>query len=364
MKPLDKITIDRAVADPRQKNPLPTLRQGEVVEGWFVKSISSTRAILMIRGRKLVARLTSPIGAHGAAHFRVEKVAPECVLRLVPAGVKEAQYPRSLTEAADTAINAYRALADWIRALVKASKTDSVPDGVSRLWKLAERVALKADKPINSHHLKEAISRSGMTWEWQLRGAVCDGRPETALLDVLMENDVKAMALKTISEGEAGGFRSLNRVARFVNALEQLQLANLSGLQESGVLSWIIPVLQQGRLGFVRLLAGLPGKRGRNGATGRKGLSVCLLLEMSQLGPVRIEAVLDGTRLGLRFVVGREAAEKTLRHNMQELTKRLETKGFSLTSVSYKAEREGTDEATSFPTRPMGFEDHDICVVA
>ncbi|MBW2108080.1 MAG: flagellar hook-length control protein FliK [Deltaproteobacteria bacterium] len=335
-----------------------------MVEGRFVKSISTSRAIVVIRGKPLVARLSSRINVSGPAYFRVEQVAPEYVLRLVHAGVRGAGYPAALIEATNLAVDAYQALTDWIWTLIETSKKDPLPDEISRFWDLAKRVAVKADESINSHDLKRLIRHGGMTWEHQLKAACCDSRFESHLLDVVTGDDLKALALKALGQGLAVGFRSLSRLVQFVNTLEQLQLANLAGLQENGVLSWIIPALQQGKLHFVRLLVGLPGKRGHNTAK-RKGLSVCLLLEMSRLGPIRIEVVVHGSRLvGLHFVVRRKAAEKILKKNMQQLRKRLSEQGFFVASILCQAEPKATCKATCFPPRLMEFQDHDICVIA
>lgn len=347
---------------------IPPLKRHEVVEGRIIKSIPPYHALLLIKGKQLVARTRVPLRPGDVVFFKVEQLSPECILKLVelrherPAGVAD------LLKGSGFQGFPYKALIDILSDLT-VSLRDSGPEKSSRIlmrmWALLCRISLHPDKAPDPGFLKSFIDGSGMIWEHKLKSLLLLGLESRNQGAALTEHDLKGLALRSLADAEAMKFLSEKGVGRFIGALEQLQLLNLSGLEEKGKLLFIIPMQWDDGFSFAQLLIDLAdkGADSTDEKDQNRVLNISLFLDMSSLGPVLVDASVFQKVIKIGFCVCNEKTQSLFNNHTGHLVKQIERHGFSVQQVTCRLEERGHLAETSLVDAILDPEEHYISIV-
>jgi len=287
---LDHILLSPSKLDPGQKadnRAIPPLKRHEVVEGKIIKSIPPYHSLLLIKGTQLVARTRVPLRPGDVVLFKVEQLAPECILKLVEL----------------------------------------------RHESLAGVVDL-------------------------LKGSGFQGFP-------YKEHDLKGLALRSLADAGAMKLLSGKGVGRFIDALEQLQLLNLSGLEEKGKLLFVIPMQWDDGFSFAQLLIDISARRehGEDEKDQNRVVNLSLFLDMSSLGPVLVDASVFQKVIKIDFCVCNEKTQSLFNNHTDHLVKQIERHGFSVQQVTCRLEERGHLAETSLVDAILDPEEHYISIV-
>jgi hypothetical protein len=351
-----------------ERVPIPKIRQGDVVEGRIIKPIPPHHAILLINGRQLVARTPMLFQAGDLAFFKVEQIVPQCILKLVE--VRHDQYNGlgPLLKGADFNGLVYKSLIDLLSPLIKPSEgsgTQKLPDNVKQMWTLLSRISLHPDRTPGPDFLKSFIHGSGMIWEQKLKSLLFLGLQSRSQVQSHVGQDLKGLALGFLGDDRALSLVSTEGASRFVEALEQLQLLNVAGLEEKGKLLLIVPMQWDETFRFAQLLIDLSDKgEGESSKTGgEKVFRVSLFLDMSSLGPVRVDASVFQKDIRICFLVCSDEIQTLISSRTADLRQQLERHGFSVQQVTCRLEERSTLEDTALAESLVDLEEHHISVV-
>jgi hypothetical protein len=339
---------------------------GEVVEAKIIRVVSPNRAILLIKGRQLAARTPAPLRTDSVASFKVEQVAPECVLRLLQVTSDHPEGLASLIRGFHAQQNAYQSLIDLIAPLTGASQSSDkqhIPDILGQIWNLVRSISLSPGKSPDSHFFQSLIDGSGLLWENKLKKLLFAGVEGRDDVQSLVRQDLKGLALGALEDQGTMRLVSSEGISRFVDSLEQFQLANLVGLEEKGKLLLVIPMQWDDLIRFAQLLIDLSGNG--EGGTGKdkKALTLSLLLDMSHLGPIRVDASVHERSVRVCFLVCSEEVQVLLNSFTDDLKSQLERHGFSVPQITCRVEAKRVLEKTSFVDALVDLEESRVSVM-
>jgi hypothetical protein len=309
-----------------RENPsdfLPRLLRNELVEAEVVESYSSNTALLLIKGKRLIARTSVPLPPGKMVALRVEETAPLPVLRLI--GLKAAD-PRVanlplLLSAIDT--NIWQSVYAW-------ALQNSLQSNLAWLLQRALKDWRSDLSGMGPESLKEMLDRSGYHWEAKLGQLV---RPKRTSEDLskLVEGDLKGETIRAMAQGEGGN----PLLRRLLAVIEEVQILNL-GLLESGKLFLPIPLeFPDGWHTVAQLLIHLPRRReDPSGKEEKRVTRITLLLNMSGLGCLRIQMTIMGKNIEGVCMTGSEETRAYLERNISSFLEGLGEKGFSVRSFA------------------------------
>ncbi len=350
-----------------QRDSLPAMKKGEILSGRVTRSVSSRHAILLIKGKEVVARTPGLLKPGDVALFKVEQVSPEYVLRLVKVGAGQDPQLAELVKGARLRGLAYKSIIDLLNPLMAdphKSESREFPDVLRRMWDLLCRISLHPEKEVSTSFLKSFIDHSGMMLEHKLKlwlSGVHSGRE----IQSALEEDLKGLAFRSLGDSRAMSLVSAEGASRFIDALEQLQLLNLTALEEKGKLLLVMPMQWDGEFSFAQLLIDLSGKSGREfGEKDQEGvLRLSLFLEMSHLGPVRVDASLFQKVVRVGLMVCNDDVKAFFENASDDLKGQLEKHGFSVQEITCLLERKSRLAETSLVEALLDPETHRISIV-
>ncbi|NVM21138.1 MAG: flagellar hook-length control protein FliK [Desulfobacterales bacterium] len=368
---IDHILISNSKLDLGNKadhsKTLPVAK-GEVVEGRIIKSIPPHHALILIKGKQLVARTRVPLRPGEAAFFKVEQTAPQCVLKLIELGRSRQNGLSGLLKMGDFHGSPYKLLIDMLNPLIasfKGSNQQKLPAALLAMWALLNRVSLRSQQEPYGDFLKSFIAGSGMIWEHKLRSLLLSGFEFRNQAEAIIEQDLKALALKLSADAGPDKLFSRQAMTGFLDGLEQLQLLNLSGLEGRGKLLFIIPMQWHDRFTFAQILVDLAGKRadGHREHDEDRVVRLSLFLEMSRLGPVRVDASVFQKAIRVCFLVCNEEIQSIFEDHTDVLVQQVERHGFSLQDFACRLEEPGSLAQTSLVDALIDPEEHYISLV-
>ena len=346
---------------------MPPLSRGEVVEGRIVKAVSPHHAILLIKGRQLIARTPQALKDDGVVFFKVEQVSPECILKLMEGSSGEPGGLSTLFRRGDIDGNIYQAFIDLIVSLKTSSHIPSnqrLPDVIQQIWSLVGRISLTPGRPPDLRFLQSLMEGSGLLWENKLMKALLfSGMTGRNQVQALLKQDLKGLALLALNDEGTKGIISSEGITRFIDSLEQFQLANLVGLEEKGKLLLVIPMQWDNVFQFAQLLIGLPGNGRQENSKDENALTLSLFLEMSYLGPIRVDCSVVDRAIRVCFLVCSEEIQAFLNSLTGDLENQLERHGFSVRQMTCRFEKQRILEKTSFVDALVDFEEHRVSVM-
>jgi len=239
-----------------------------------------------------------------------------------------------------------------------------VPEDMKRMWDLLTRVSLQHEKPISPESLKAFLDSSGIAWEQKLRTMILNGQASRNHMETQIRQDLKGLALRALSENAIKGLISPETLETFVEELQQLQLLNLSTLEEKGKLLFFIPIMLDEKLKMAQLVIDFGGSKNGKEERGEGGaLKLSVFLELSRLGPVRIDAVLCKEKIIIGFLVSDKNIQQLFDSYAGMLKKQLERHGFYVQQMTCRREKPHVLAETSFVPSLMDNDGPQISVV-
>jgi hypothetical protein len=346
---------------------MPPLRRGEVVEGRIVRAVSPHHAILLIKGKQLVARTPHALKDDAVVFFKVDQIAPEYVLKLMEVSPDSPGGLSSLIRIGDIDGKLYQSLIESIDPSKPSSQIASnqrLPGVIRQIWHLMRRISLAPDRRPDPQFLQSLMEGSGLVWENKLMKALLfAGLAGRNQAQALLRQDLKGLALAALKDETTHGLISSEGLSRFVDSLEQFQLANLIGLEEKGKAMLVIPMQWGDSFRFAQLLIDLPNDDHQVNGRDEKPLTLSLFLDMSRLGPIRVDCSVVDRAIRVCFLVCSEKIQVFLDGLTSDLKNQLERHGFSVRQITCRFEKKEILEKTSFVDALVDVEHHRVSVL-
>jgi hypothetical protein len=309
-----------------RENPsdsLPKLLRNEIVEAEVVESYSSNTALLLIKGKRVIARTSVPLPPGKTVALRVEEAGSLPVLRLI--GLKGADSRVTNLPLLLSAIdeNIWQSVYAWARQNPLQSNLASLLQRALRDW--------RGDvSGMGPESLKKMLDRSGYHWEAKL-GQVVRPPKTSEDLSKLLEGDLKGETIRSMARGE--GENPLLR--RLLAVIEEVQILNLGMLEDRKIFFPIPMEFPDGWCTVAQLLIHLPGRReDPSGKEEKRVTRITLLLNMSGLGCLRIQMTIMGKNIEGVCMTGSEETRAYLERNISSFLEGLGEKGFSVRSFA------------------------------
>ena len=300
------------------------LSKHEIVEGRVLKSLSSGKALLAIKGRQALAQSSIPLTEGSVLTLKVEETGRLPILKLIGVRLPE-------TEAVNSAL---------IVSAVKENLWKSISEGihdygfsrewVSRFQELLDTLSSRLFSKSTPELLSRLIDKSGIMWEAKVKKALTHQRIGTDNFNELINGDLKGLTSKLLAaKGEEAGL-----LERLVSTLENLQILNHLGLEHGRKIFLPVPMQLPGGLFTIgQLLIQLPHRRQDetgNKKVGKDVSRITFLLELSILGPLRADLTIHDRSIEGRFLLTNEESKSRVEGAIHFLIDRLVESGFSV----------------------------------
>lgn len=319
------------------------LRQGRVLAG-EVLSNSGDGTLLLALGRHRVPAETNLRLDPGTRFLaRVAQGKQGLVLELL--GGEAAGDPELLT-ALRAVVGDDRPLGELLGELHLALRARRGP-GVAlprAAQDLAEALLRLAARPEGAEGLRAALLSTGLAHEAGLAGVLKGLRARDEL--ERLRGDLKALLLRAGNELPAGSLREA--VQRVLSGLEAEQLLNLARERAGEPVLLSLPVPDGEGWTTARLLVP-PRDEGSDGRERTGARRIALGVELSSLGPVRVDLLLGPSVLSVSLLVTRPDLAQRIEQDLETLRSRLDS-GARGVRISVRL---GTPEEASVGARPL-----------
>lgn len=344
------------------------VNKDDVVEGRIIRSIPPRHALILVEGKQVIARSSVNFDPGQLVLFKVLQGSPNYVLKLLELRHGQQQGVEGLLKKGSFGGFPFKFLTDVLNPAVASSEKSSQNEGADvlmRMGNLMKNISLRSDEMIRPEFLRSFIDGSGMSWEHKLRGLLLSGFESGNIAKVMTEQDLKGLALRLLAAGGGERLAPQEAMVKFADGLEQLQLLNLSGLEEKARLLLTLPMQLHGAFAYAQLLIDLADKRqdGVSEKDDNRVLKLSLFLEMSHLGPVRVDASVFQRAIRVGFVISNGNAEALFVHCAPLLKQQLERHGFSVQQVTCRLEEPNTLANTCLLDALIDPEEHCISLI-
>jgi len=304
------------------------LFKNEVVEGNVLQSFSSGNVLLLIKGRRVMAKTYVPLREGKILSLKVEETVPIPTLKLL--GVKFT---------GSDAINISIILSAikenlWRSTFENIHHYGLSKEALSPFRELIHYLSMGLFLKSTPELLWELIDKSGLNWEAKLRKVLLEKKIGGAItLDKLIQRDLKGLTSRFLAlKEEGGGF-----LKKFVSVIKNIQLLNQLGLEQDRKIFLPIPMqFPDGLFTLGQLLIHLPQKEKDSDTRKRidKNLfRITFLLELSNLGPLRTDLTVHGKEIKGRFLITKEEGILLIKNNIPFLINKLKDNGFTVCSI-------------------------------
>ncbi len=385
--PLETIILAR----PQAAGLSAVLKAGEIVKGEILSLLDGGKISIAIKGRVVTAQTSVPLSAGQAVDLRVSDIGPTLILSLVPPPSEEAlaagriksligQAP-ALSQAIEDLLGFARALARGPEGLASAgaaalfSKAGaSIGGETGRLLDLVgarlSQLPVAGDK-VPPDFVPRLIETLGLAHEAVLRASVeRPGRLPEALDDLkglllsLKERlDTRPSSTAGAEAQRPDGSAQAPRLAvqaadGFVKAVELAQWQNIVNRAQDGPIVLSVPFAFPDGMSAGDLRIHRDGKKGPDSSGEGDGpTTVVLLLDMTGLGAIRIDAWISPKRAAVRVTVSEEGAAGFVSGLLPELAGRLSAMGYETHAMCGVAAQGAESAGPDTPPIPAGLLD-------
>lgn len=206
---------------------------------------------------------------------------------------------------------------------------------VKKIKDLVSSFTLRSEQPFDESTVKNLVRDSGLMWESKLKdlatslpdkkGALT---PEQAVK--LIENDVKALALKGMGLEDGVKHNVSETLKTFTESLEKMQMLNSQASDDSGKYLLPLPYVHNGHIRFGQLLIDLDRKQSKAGEEKDRIIRVAFILDMSRLGPIQAGVSLYKKSMSGEFLVGNAEVKALVDEALPGLVDELAQKGYTV----------------------------------
>ncbi|MFA6011571.1 MAG: flagellar hook-length control protein FliK [Desulfobacteraceae bacterium] len=206
---------------------------------------------------------------------------------------------------------------------------------VKKIKDLVSSFTLRAEQPFDESTVKNLVRDSGLMWENKLKDLAV-GLPEkkgvlTQEQTVkLIENDVKALALKGMNLEDGVKHNVSETLKTFTESLEKMQVLNSQSSDDSGKYLLPLPYVHNGHIRFGQLLIDLDRKQSKEGGEKDRIIRVAFILDMSRLGPIQAGVSLYKKSMSGEFLVGNADVKTLVDEALPGLVDELALKGYTV----------------------------------
>ncbi|MFW6146926.1 MAG: flagellar hook-length control protein FliK [Thermodesulfobacteriota bacterium] len=302
--------------------------KGEIVQARVLESNSLGRALLLLKGKQMNARTHVPLPKGSVLSFRVQKLSPIPMLKIIG-------MPKAPAERFDASV-IRRAIEQNVWKTVREHLPQSgLPrEASTSVRRLMDFLSMRLFMSSPSDLLQVLIEQSGFAWEGKLRRALRGRKTGRDGLNKLAEKDLKGLCSKLISldDEESGQLQRLHSV------IQNVQLLNKFGLAQKRMLFFPIPFqFPDGLYTVGQLLIKLPqGETNEQEGTHGKAkgsFQVTFLLELSRLGPLKIDLTLRGKDVWATIMITRKDARDLIENAAPGFINRMKETGLSIHSL-------------------------------
>jgi hypothetical protein len=312
---------------------IPPLNRGEVLEGIILGQEEPNHFLLRIKGQDLKVETQIPLPASGRISLEVEAVTPQVILKLLSANRTGdlgalSQLKKYLGETVPLG-----KMAENLSALGKMN-LDSLPPAIQKT--IQELKTLLSQYSLSfladPQTLQEKVFQSGLFWENRLQQLI-QKKGEDAFRQV-NRKDVKGLLseLKSqlqgavMTEGMDGkGLSKAENWAQGVDAylqkIEAYQFLNQRYADSSEKWILLLPLWIGQNLQFLEL--GLGFSRGEGGLPEKNDASLLFLLQLPEIGRIRIEVTVRKDALFCQFGLADPSFQAWIQQNLPALEERL-----------------------------------------
>jgi flagellar hook-length control protein FliK len=306
---------------------IPKFHHNETVPGKVLRSYGNGSALILIKGRHVHVRSHVSLTPGSTITLQVKSLSPMPVLKLLG----EASIPRK-TPNMPVLLNALKENI-WKLTMDAILQTHPGQNKHAKLLELMKDMTYRVFQNPTSDLLKLLVSKAGFNLESKLKKALSENRISKSELDILLNNDLKGLLLKAITQNEEGS----GYLKRLLAVIKNFQLFNQGSLEQGGKIFIPIPMqFPEGIVSIGQLLIeqvlydeNSAEKHVRN----EEAYQATFFLNMSCLGPMRAEVLIRGNRVtGSLFVVERQTKE-IIEDRIPVLVETLTSKGFVVNDV-------------------------------
>lgn len=309
-------SILRSIFSPQDSGAESRFSNGEIVQGQVIKTLGKEGALVRLRGISMLAATRTRLKAGQSILVKVEQVKPQFVVSLLlndtPMQEKTAALLRLYLPSAMPVSGLLAELETLLASLAPAALKGS---GLELIMAELKKTFMSYDS--DGKNIFELL---GFFHESGLSRKKASQNLKRSLL-VIRRNLERLVTKDPFIYREP-----LKRVAKALQNIELRQLINLVERQE--IKSWQLPYWNGANLSSVQLYVRreFTGK----GKTKKSGkIRVTLMLEMSRLGPMRIDLSAHEKNMEGQFYLSTNKAVKEVEKKLPELLKALSSAGFS-----------------------------------
>ena len=325
------------VGEKEQPKAFFALKNNQIVQARVLQVTPPDQAQLLINGQKISVKTSVPLHSGEDIHLKVQAQKNGYVLRLTsPSLSGKSAHPASLLQ--------FFSRPDALSTLFKTDQ--------SLVFDILEKMALKSSKT-DEQFLPRLMDKGGLLLEKKLAAVLQQQDPASAarvtdrqlpdkqvqqvplpdkqqlakLLHTVTAEDLKGTVLKQALSPAMGTDAKSSGAAGLVQTLENLQLLNTQSA-ESGRYLLPFPVLAEAGFTLGQLLVDVG--EDKDSEAKKKMIRVSLLLDMTNLGPVRADvSILDKAVTG-RFLLENEDTRAFVASMIPVLKKQLADADFQL----------------------------------
>jgi hypothetical protein len=277
-----------------------SLRKGDVVSGKVLDFNRSGQAKLLVQGKQLIAQTTVNLAKGQTAQFRVEQTQPHYIFKVFDSSNLKQSMMQLMGGSAMQA-SPFQLFNDLFQ-MMKNNPEKANEKLMIQMMHLFSQLTIKPGDSITPYYLMAFLQRSGLLWENKLKQwASSQKNLSSEKYKKLIQQDLKALTLDTLKNIQDDNLDIKLGLEQMIEQFEQWQLLNHKTLTEHGKLFFMLPLLFGNMFYTGELLVDVSDmkKGGKDASTSM--LKTTLLLRMSHIGPVKVEAVLLQRQLRIDF---------------------------------------------------------------
>lgn len=306
---------------------LPVFHKNEIVKGTVLKSFSARSALLLIKGEKVQVRTLIPLKAGSVITLQAERLTPVPVLKLVEPGAMATEMLKMSNILSAMKENLWKIIYE------KTDRFNLTQNDGAKISGLMRDLSSRIYEEPSTMLLRTVINKIGLNWEANLAKFLLEKFVAKESLERLIENDFKGLLTKTLMQNDHGDIH----LKRLQIVLKNIQLLNQHGMKQNGKIFLPIPILfPEGFFTVGQLVLQLPPWE-RESSKGRPGsdkiYKISFVIELSRLGPLRIEILMQGKRVQGQFLIAEQRAKNIIERALPTFIDILKQKGYTPDAV-------------------------------
>jgi len=282
-----------------------TLRKGDIVNGKVLDFHQSGRAKLLVNGKQLTAQTSVMLAKGQTAQFRVEQTQPQYIFKVFDSSNMQQSMLQLMGGSAMQA-SPFQLFHDLFK-LIKNNPDNANQKQIVQMMHLFSQLAIKPGDSITPYYLMAFLQRSGLLWENKLKQwATSQKNMSAERFKKLIQQDLKALTLDNYHSIQDDQIDIKLGLEQMIEQIEQWQLLNHKTLTEHGKLYFMLPLQFDNMFHTGELLIDVSDMRKGGKESSASMLKTVLLLKMSRIGPVKIEATLLQRQLRIEYWLSRQ----------------------------------------------------------